>query len=416
VIGRASPLGALLRGALVAVVLALAWRVVVLGLAEHYAGDSPGGSEEAARALLWCPGHPQALYQAGLAAYAQDPAEAVRLWRRAVVADPANGSILVRLGRAWSAPGQSGPAGQAMALADRLSPLDADVLLQSGAYWLERGELREALTHLGRAVARRPTLGSEIYPLLLRVASDNQSYPALEVLTRDPPPWWDDFMRYAARRARSLKPLYTLAALRGVSPHPLSAVERNAYVERLQREGLWGQAYMVWSENLPRALRRGLGLLYNGGFELDITNRGFDWHTPPVKGVSVGVGRTFGARGERALRVTFSGHQGRFHHVYQPLYLQPGRYRLRGLAKLRDLRTPKGLQWQVSCVAAKQPLAASELFYGTDEWRAFGFGFEVPHSGCEGQTLRLVSLGEIPADFAFKGEIWFDDLIIQRGG
>jgi len=406
---------ALLRAASVVIVLLLAWRMAAVGISQYYADQSQTDPQAVGAALAWRPNHPEALYRAGMASYAEDPRAAAQLWEQAFRANPADAGILARLARLWGERGDAQRAERGIHLAAQLAPMDPDVLLQSGASLVERGKLEDGLVHLGRALERRPSLKGELYPSLLQLAGDSQAYPALRALTDAPPKWWDDFMTYAAAKAETLKPLYAIAALRGTSPRPLSAIERDVFVDRLQREGLWGQAFMVWSENLPKERSAGLALLYNGGFELDISGRGYDWHNPPLKGVAVVADRSFGSRGERALHLTFSGRQGRFQNLYQPLYLQPGPYTVRGLVRLKELRTPKGLQWQLSCVGTAKPLGVSEVFFGTDEWRSFNFDFKVPTEACEGQVLRLVVLGKAASDFAFKGEAWFDDLAIKRG-
>jgi|GEM_PF-2673642 len=60
--------------------------------------------------------------------------------------------------------------------------------------------------------------------------------------------------------------------------------ERKSYVARLMKEALIAEAYMVWVNSLTRDQRKRLGLLYDGSFEFEPGNWGFDWHlhAPPT--------------------------------------------------------------------------------------------------------------------------------------
>jgi len=61
---------------------------------------------------------------------------------------------------------------------------------------------------------------------------------------------------------------------------PITEVERKSYFTRLRREGLTAQAYLVRVNGLSHTQPRNLGLLHNGGFEIEPGNWGFDWHIP----------------------------------------------------------------------------------------------------------------------------------------
>jgi hypothetical protein len=133
-----------------------------------------------------------------------------------------------------------------------------------------------------------------------------------------------------------------------------------------------------------------------------------------VRGAWVETARTYGMSGDRALRVRFDGQRVRFQHVFQYLYLEPGRYRLQGKARPDNVRTERGLLWVVRCAPGGPPLVESERFLGWDQWRTFAAEFAVPETDCPAQILRLELDGRAALDFTVEGEIWFDDLSIVR--
>ncbi|MEZ5582113.1 MAG: hypothetical protein R3F37_04400 [Candidatus Competibacteraceae bacterium] len=133
--------------------------------------------------------------------------------------------------------------------------------------------------------------------------------------------------------------------------------------------------------------------MYNGGFELPLSDEDFGWRTPRVRGVLVGTATTAGTQGEKALRIVFQDKPVRFQHLYQRLALSSGRYRLQGLLKLDSLRATHGIQWQLQCQPKPKVLGTSERFLGTTQWHPFSFEFDVPKTNCPGQELRLVLIG-----------------------
>ena len=60
-----------------------------------------------------------------------------------------------------------------------------------------------------------------------------------------------------------------------------------------------------------------------------------------------------------------------------------------------------------------QDLGESERFLGSNEWRDFGFEFEVPEA-CRMQEIRLESAGKRPVEHKIDGGAWFDRLAIRR--
>ncbi|MGB5063629.1 MAG: hypothetical protein WBQ37_07690 [Candidatus Competibacter sp.] len=393
----------------------LAWRVLVTGLAEYYAGrDTP---EADAGALRWQSDQPAALYRQGLALAERDPAAAKRLYQAAAWANPTDALVYLALAELEAGAGQPSTAVALAETADTLGPMRTPVLARSAAFWLAQNRPDRTLARWDMLLRNRPGTATQLYPLLLRWAENAEARPLLRPLLADPPQWWDQFFAYVAAKAARLEAVVFLYRNRERRGKPPETAEQRVYLERLWREGHWLETYLAWLSGLDERQQQGLGNLYNGGFELPVTGLGFDWRISAPRGALVEIAETYGTHGGKALHVTFNGQRLRFRHVRQALYLEPGRYRLQGRARPDSLRAERGLRWTVRCGGSgERRLVEGPSFVGSDDWRPFTQDFTVPEADCPVQWLELELEGRAELDFEAQGEIWFDDLAISRQG
>lgn len=397
------------------VVLVLVWRIVVWGVSEHFAAESGIAPLTAAKkTLAWDTSNAGALYVTALAALPDDPATAVDFATRSIENNPTDARPLVVLANAFLAQGLVDRADGYAASAAVLTPVDATVLVGLADYWTKRNQAGKALEFLSTVLQVNPGLATRAFPLLLQVAESADSREILAPLAKTPPEWWEDFYAYAVRRAVSLETVAVLTTMRRKSQEPLSPKERSAAVARLQQDNEWPAAYLTWVNGLTQAERRYLGSVYNGGFEGEMSSEGFDWSIRPVKGVEASRQHTYGIRGEKALHIVFSGHELRFKHLWQPVFLAPGDYRFWTMVRPDRLQGRGGLKWVIRCVdALDESLGESARFLGASEWRWSQFDFSVPMDGCAAQVLRLESDGRTSFDHRLEGEVWFDQVAIR---
>jgi hypothetical protein len=390
----------------------LVWRMVTLGMSEYYADRGA-----AASALIWHASNPQALFEQGRTLASSNPEQADQLFHRAIWEKPTDSRIYMALALLLEEKKDIEQASKLVNTATRLAPRRSRIQLQAGAFWLRQRQLQKALEHWGPALELSPEVRSDFYPTLLRFAEVPEAQFAFKPLLTNPPAWWDDFFRYAAVNAISFETVKLLFH----HGHNASDEERRAYMERLQRDGRWQELYFTWLNGLDSQRLEVLGNVYNGSFELPFMEEGFGWYAPPMRGVTIELGSTYGIRGKKALRVTFQGQQVRFQHLYQYLFLDPAHYQLRGQIRLDDLRTERGVQWTLTCAINDQAvLGTTDLFLGTEQWKqvapqweSFATDFTVPQD-CSIQLLRLELAGRTASDFEARGNIWFDDLAIRR--
>lgn len=389
----------------------LGWRILVTGFANYYAGQEK--PEAAAGALRWRADHPRALYQQAEAVLESEPSASARLLQAAAWANPTDARIYVTLAELWAVEeGRQAAALKLAEIADILGPMSSPVLAYSADFWQSQERLDRMLARWSLLLRTQPAVASALYPELLKFAEDPEQQALLRPLLDHPPTWWDGFFAYAAREAQQTDTLVWLYQQRQRDDQLPTETEQRAYLDRLWREARWPEAYQAWQMGLNEPQRQALDRIYNGGFELPPTSIGFDWRIASPRGARVETMPTYGARGERALQVTFDGQRVRFQHVSQYLLLEPGDYRLQGRVRPDSLRTERGLRWMLSCVGEGPLLAESQRFLGSDQWRIFAVDFVVPEAECPAQVLRLQLEGRAALDFEIEGEIWFDDLTI----
>jgi hypothetical protein len=197
------------------------------------------------------------------------------------------------------------------------------------------------------------------------------------------------------------------------SPGGLSTRELSTWLDALISDGQWGPAYLGWVESLSPEASKRIGNIYNGGFELEPSQLGFDWRFGRVPGARISRDQVVGSEGQYALRVDFEDRRVPFHQVRQLLALVPGSYRLHGRVRTDDLRGERGLVWTLRCADNGRFIAETEPVKGRHDWHSFDLDLAVPPEKCGGQWLTLRVPARIAAEQRLGGTVWFDDLSIQ---
>lgn len=392
-----------------AVLAWVAWRVLSLGLADHFAETDPQ------RALGWRDDHPEALFRTAEQA-AEDPAraeQAADLARRALRSNPLDGRAYRVLAQLAQAEGDEEKALELYTVAANRAPRDSAAHVFLLRHHLRNERFVEALYHLDLLLRVRPNLMRQFQPLLLGLAATPPAHAALADALAKQPPWRAGMLRIASTQASDLDAVAPLFDAVRRSDGGLSDSELGPWLDRLVREGRVGQAYLIWAASLPAERQKVLGNVFNGGFEHPPESLGFDWRIGRVAGARIDRMGGPGVGGDRALRVAFEYRRVPFNHVRQMLALPPGRYRLALRARADGLQSGPGLVWEVSCVKGGPALGRTEPLRGQVPWKELHADIEVPE-GCEGQWLALRLPARIKAEQQIGGRAWFDDLKMTR--
>ena len=389
------------------------WRVVAINISELLVqGDEPNA---ATQALLWDASRADALYLEALRSAKENSGQSSTLLKSAVRSNPADGPSYAAIARIHEAGGDLKTAENAIETAVRMAPQRVDVQYEAAGFWMRRGDIPRAMKHLNVVLTYGGSLRRELFPDLLKLAEDPATREAtFSGILLQPLVWWADFFTYAAGNATHIDTRRALSAMQASGPNPMPPASLRAYLERLQKEGLWIDAYITWLNSLRKDQLNAIGNLFNGDFETEISNKGFDWIITPSSQAVVETASTHGANGSKALRVLFRGPRIQFQNLRQHLMLDPGNYLLRGRVRPDHLEATKGVRWSIYCHSQPTPLASSETFRGSDHWTHFSVLVEIPRQDCAVQTIRLELAGRSALDFEAKGAIWFDDLSLTR--
>lgn len=385
--------------------LFVGWRLVAISQADRFAKSDP------ARALRWVQDHPQALLtqaEQQLVAGSLDEAEITA--RRLLEVEPLEGRGFRVLAEVADRRGDATKAVELYGIAARRSPHDIATRAWLIDHYLGRSDYATALQHVDAVLRSVPRSVNVLMPSLQEMTLDPAFSAELGVLLQQDPPWRSRFLQALLRSEDQSSADIVLGEL--ALRDGLTDAESTAWMASLIRQGRWGEAYARWVSTLelPDGM---LPLVYNGGFEKELSGQGFDWRLNRIPGIWLEIVPVDRERG-RAVHAVFRGRQVAQMGLEQPLLLAPGhRYRLRAKLRAENLRSERGLEWSLTCLNQRAPFAVSEPLSGSFDWREIQLEWEVPAKDCDGQWLRVrnpVPAGSIQR---VNGELWLDDVRIE---
>lgn len=401
---------------LIMAALLLAWRAVVTGVAAHYlAQPNLNQADTLSTVAAWSPGHPEVVLQQALKTAGDGATNAEAGLVEAYAKNPSDTRPLWAMARLAQQKGDSARADALAILATRLNPASSQEHQRAAAFWASRDNVDRALQHWDLAMRADRSSEPSIFPMLKKIAETPGLRPALRPYTNAPPPWWERFFSHFALNSTDIEGLRSLYALRRESgSSPPSARERRIIVRTLRESGRIAEAYIAWVNSLSDGEREQLGWINNGSFELTPTNAGFDWHVIPTENVSIEASDSDAIDGRQALHLNFSGTTEKHTGLYQPLFLDPGRYRVTGASRSDGTGPAAAIRWNVQCLKPHtRQLGFSKLLNGSNEWENFSFNFEVP-ADCAGQLIRLLSTESRASSGGMQRDLWIDGIAIRQ--
>ena len=375
------------RAAVIAAALVLLWRVIAVNAVSYDVTGRP------------------------IAAGSSDTKELSSRLR----ANPGDARSLVALARSDAQRGAFDLAAARLAAASGIAPIDREVLQAEAAALFAQGRPAEGASQLSRLASVHGDYG-RLFPAFAQMLEARD--PALLGIAAENPRWLGPFIVERCSKGADASMLALLLQYRSTATSRPEPGEVDCVTERLRAAGRWNEAYHAWLNTLTRERLSNVGFVFNGSFEYPPSGVGFDWkpdRTPQnVSGHMVELVVSREGRGDRALRVAYTGKRQVSPALMQYLAVPPGRYQLSGWARVDHLNSPRGVQWVVRCAAdAKQPvLAASERFLGSSEWDRFMFDVNIP-AGCAGEALQLEPVDMDKGTTFLSGNLWFDELTLS---
>jgi tetratricopeptide (TPR) repeat protein len=391
----------------------LAWCIIAQTAAQNLVKSDPNA------ALSWVADHSAALNQLAQQEL-EDPRgnlDSAREWaRRALRSNPLNARALALLGLIAERKGDHDSADALMRISGGRTLSDATT-----DAWLFNRELRRAdYSHAlpyADAILRTVFITDldaqkkQLFPSLAAFVTNPLAFKALTAFLATSPPWRTWFLSELSVRLANQARLVELYTALIETDAPPTKEELRPYLNRLIKDGNFEQAYQIWHKMLPPGQRANETYPFNRDFDIPVDGLPFNWVLETIPGADIQI--VTSDNGGKALFVEFSGARVRFANVKQLMLLPAGDYVLRGRVKTEDLRTSRGLWWQVFC--ANNPattLANTELVFGTITWTDFTVRFRVPATDCRAQWLRLELPARIDPELKIEGQVWYRDLRI----
>ncbi len=341
---------------------------------------------------------------------AQSAEQAAGLARSLLAADPANPYHWSDLGEALAESGRFAEARSCFRRAAELGPNIPPVLMRAAAFHIRAGEARAALPLMLHIMELIPDYDAIIFYYCDRLIPIAELLPPL---ARNPRAARSHF-RFLLDSGNVEHATAAWASLRehGLAEDELAA----AYLDLLLRHGRHEQALRAWVAWLgPRAGEYPeRNLIYNGGFESQLTGSPLDWRIQPLAGAEAVRDSSRAAEGRTCLRLSFAGTVNpNYSHVTQLVYLPAGRFRLTARIRSEQLTTDQGLFLRISEAApGGRQLAETEQVMGTTDWRTLETTFAHSQSG-----LAAVQICRRPSrkfDSKIRGVVWVDAVRLER--
>jgi hypothetical protein len=334
--------------------------------------------------------------------------------QHALAVDVTSGRAVVRLAGIAQRQGQTEPAQALATYAGRLATAQNSTQLHLATFWGSVGNQPKQLAAMD-VLMTRGVMQAAFFPVLQGWWLDSATRPLFTPLMTKPPVWWPAFFSHVLQDPPTppdaLAALYRQPAAGG---YRLPEAQINQYISYLTQRQQWREAREVWLEYLPTEDAPRQGLVYDGGFEGERHNTGFDWFFMPHELLTLKQQATFDVQGNKALRLILrDATHLNLQHVWQRLVLPPGTYTWRFRYRIDRMATLKGLQWRVRCVADEQRvLAESAVMRDLTPWATVQTSLQIPRD-CPVQLLRLEASSPRLHEQVFAGDVWFDAMEIS---
>jgi tetratricopeptide (TPR) repeat protein len=343
-----------------------------------------------------------------------DLRRAVVYYQRATDANPRSDTSWMELAAAYEALGQTARARNAFEKAQSSHPISSEVAWRYGNFLLRQGDIVEAFAEIRRALVTDPNLTVAGVSECLKASKD---LPRIltEVLPAENR-YYLMALNYFLSKHQTDAALTVWDRLLGLK-QTLEMAQVVPFINELIGQNHVDDAQRVWRQALratswPKDEGGNSSLSFNGGFEHDLLNGGFDWREVPISGAAFSFDSSVVHSGTRALRITFDGGANLdFQNLRQFLVVDPRRrYHFAAYLRTEAISTDSGIRFAIYDASrpATPQIITSDLV-GTHPWSL------VETELITGPDTRLLTivLQRVPTwkfDNKLRGTVWVDDV------
>ena len=391
-------------------------------LASHYALSSIPENWERASHIE--PDNPETWYRMGR--YRQldfDNANiplSISDYQHAVKLNPHSPYYKLDLAGSFEMAGNIAEADDNFRAAQAAYPISAEVSWKYGNFLLRQDQLTEAYAEIHRAILVDPNL------IPLAVSRVWHSDPDIHLLLDEVLPGtagaYSGALTFLVGEQNPTAALEVWHRLIAKDPQPdiklvYGLTDMLVAQEKFDEAGaVWHQAVAVNADSASGYA--GNSLIYDGGFEKDISGGGFGWRLNETEGADFDYDAEQKHSGGRAARVVFDGTKNlEYQNLTQTVLVFPGmRYRFQGFIRTDKISTESGMRFEI--VDPKDPqhldvLTANET--GTLPWTLEQSDFTTgPNTHM--LVIRLLRRPSQRLDNRLNGTVWIDDVSLVPGG
>ena len=342
---------------------------------------------------------------------------AVNAYRKALELNPRSAEIWLDLASAYESKTDVNAARKAYLEAERVYPASADVSWSYGNFLLRQNEKMEGFVEIHRAVEADPTRGLGAFLLCRHVEPDLDV-----ILDQVLPPnvaVYQAVIWELTDEKQSDQVLKVWSKFLALKPK-LTIREVFFFVDGLLGNGRTVEAQTVWRQaitliGLPKVEDPPGSLIWDGGFETDVTGGGLAWRIQPPPNILISYDQKFKHSGARALRIDFSFRgNSYFAGVCQRVVVEPNAtYELS--AWLRTRETTEGrsifLKLAEEGIPWKQYATTPELT-GSNEWTKVSTRWTSPDNSRLAEVCLLRSPGLESSHVPTTA--WVDDVSLLK--
>lgn len=385
-------------------------------VASHYAAST--NPENWLRATRIEPNNAEIWYQLGR--YRQldfdnsDIPLAITYYRRAEQLNPRSPYYKLDLASALEMSGDVTAADGEFRAARDAYPVSGEVAWKYGNFLLRQNRLPEAKTEIHKAILADPTLlplavsriwhsDPDIHGLLDEVLPDTvEAYQAaLSYLSdaQEPDAALEAWRRLIAKDPRTnIKTSFKLVDM---------LVAQEKYDEA---QTVWRQAVACDPGETPGYA--GNSLVFDGGFEKEISGGGFGWRLNDVKGAEFDFDMDEKHSGSRSAQLTFDGASNlSYEDLFQYIVVSPGtRYHFQGFLRTDGISSESGMRFEIVDLKDAQRLdVLTTNETGAVPWTLEQADFTTgPNTHVI--TIRVARRPSVRLDNKLRGSVWIDDV------
>jgi tetratricopeptide (TPR) repeat protein len=391
-------------------------------LANHYIVSS--NAEDWNRASRIEPDNPEIWYRLGrfrqLDFDNADLPLAISYYQRAIQLNPRSPYYKLDLAGALEMAGNNAEADSYFRAAQAAYPISAEVSWKYGNFLLRQDRLSEAYGEIHSAA----TVDPKLIPLAVSRVwhSDPDVHLLLDKVLPDTPAAYSEALSFLADAQDPTAAIEVWRRLIAKDPHAdlkwgVKLTDMLVAQEKYEAAGtVWRQAVGM---NAGSALGyTGNSLVFDGGFEKEISGGGFGWRQRDVEGADFDFDTEQKHSGSRSARLLFDGSKNLMYaDLFQSVLVSPDtHYHFQGFLRADQISTESGMRFEIMDPKDPQHL---DLFTksetGTLPWTLEQLDFT---SGPQTHLIlvRLARKLSERLDNKLRGTVWIDDVNIVPAG